>query len=260
MTGHPLMDSPQRSVVAEAVTTEDARVIQAIPYASGLGVNLVDSLPSPVFYQGPVPACVSGQWAIKRGLDVLASGLGLLVLLPFLLLVGLLIRLDSPGPCLLRQKRVGYLGREFEMLKFRTMKVATGQDLAKLLRQDANNALMVKMDKDDPRITPLGKWLRRFSIDELPQLWNVLMGEMSLVGPRPLLAENVKLHRKRYLRRLATLPGLTCYWQISGRSSIREFDQVVALDEQYLCQWSVGRDLGILLKTVPVVLNAKGAV
>jgi lipopolysaccharide/colanic/teichoic acid biosynthesis glycosyltransferase len=118
---------------------------------------------------------------------------------------------------------------------------------------------MVKMDGNDPRITRLGRWLRKFSIDELPQLVNVFRGEMSLVGPRPLMVQNVRKHRKSYLRRLATLPGLTCYWQISGRSAIRDFEQVLALDEQYLRDWTVFRDIEILLKTVPVVIFAKGA-
>lgn len=209
---------------------------------------------------GTAPESRRYQWWLKRLIDMVCSFFGLLVLSPFLLLIAVLIKLDSPGPCLIRQNRAGYLGREFGMLKFRTMAADTGKSLSHLMNQNRENALMVKMDGNDPRITRLGKWLRRFSIDELPQLWNILKGEMSLVGPRPLLVENVRLHRKRYLRRLATLPGLTCYWQISGRSTIRDFEQVLSLDEQYIHQWSLLKDFWILAKTVPVVLFAKGAV
>lgn len=199
------------------------------------------------------------QWQLKRMVDVTASLGGLIVLSPMLLVVMLLIKMDSPGPCLIRQRRMGYLGQEFYMYKFRTMVNDANKQIGQLMQDGKENRLMVKMQGNDPRITRIGKWLRKFSIDELPQLWNILVGEMSLVGPRPLLIENVKKHRKSYLRRLATLPGLTCYWQISGRSEIREFEQVLALDERYIQKWNILKDFEILLKTIPVVIQAKGA-
>ncbi len=198
------------------------------------------------------------QWFMKRGMDILLSGGGLILLSPFLALVMLLIKLDSPGPCFIRQRRVGYLGQEFYMYKFRSMVADADRYRQALLAQNETNDFMFKM-KADPRITRVGKWIRRYSIDELPQLINVLKGEMSLVGPRPPLPDEVCRYRKSYLKRLATVPGLTCNWQISGRSDIQNFDQVVELDVSYIRSWSLWRDLEILIKTVPIVISAKGA-
>jgi lipopolysaccharide/colanic/teichoic acid biosynthesis glycosyltransferase len=130
--------------------------------------------------------------------------------------------------------------------------------LKQLVENNETSELMFKM-KRDPRVTRVGYWIRRYSIDELPQLWNVFKGDMSLVGPRPPLPDEVKRYRKHYLRRLGTVPGLTCFWQISGRSDITDFRQVVALDETYIARWSLLLDFEILLKTLPVVISAKGA-
>lgn len=198
------------------------------------------------------------QWRLKRLMDILLSGAGLLVLSPLFLITMLLIKLDSPGPCFICQRRVGYLGREFGMYKFRSMIANADKQIETLRSKNETNELMFKM-KNDPRITTLGRWLRRYSIDELPQLFNVLKGDMSLVGPRPPLPDEVRKYRKNYLKRLSTLPGLTCYWQISGRSDIKDFNQVVSLDEQYIKRWSLWIDFKILFKTFPVVFSAKGA-
>lgn len=209
-------------------------------------------------YFTPAPETKRFQWMAKRLVDIVCSSVGLLMLSPLLLLVMLLIRMDSPGPLIIRQRRVGYLGQEFEMYKFRSMVVDADKQLQHLLHNNETNELMFKM-KRDPRVTRVGYWLRRFSIDELPQLWNVLKGDMSLVGPRPPLPHEVKRYRKSYLRRLGTVPGLTCFWQISGRSEIKDFRNVVELDQSYITQWSLWLDFQILLKTIPVVVTAKGA-
>lgn len=210
--------------------------------------------------QSPVPAPETKriQWRVKRLLDSILSLTGLIVLAPLFIAAMLLIKLDSPGPCFIRQCRVGYLGREFGMYKFRSMIPDADKHLSRLLQNNETSELMFKM-KRDPRITRVGYWLRRYSIDELPQLWNVLKGDMSLVGPRPPLPSEVRRYRKHYLRRLGTMPGLTCLWQISGRSDIKDFAQVVRLDEQYIRQWSLWMDFLILLRTLPVVISAKGA-
>lgn len=198
------------------------------------------------------------QWSVKRLIDIVLSSTGLILLSPLLLLIMLLIKADSPGPYFIKQQRVGYLGKTFYMYKFRSMVNNADGALRTLRQQNETNELMFKMKKD-PRVTRLGYWLRRYSLDELPQLVNILRGEMSLVGPRPPLPEEVKRYRKNYLKRLGTRPGLTCFWQISGRSDIKDFNQVVALDEAYILNWSLWMDFMILLKTFPVVVSAKGA-
>jgi lipopolysaccharide/colanic/teichoic acid biosynthesis glycosyltransferase len=171
--------------------------------------------------------------------------------------IGIAIRATSPGPIFFVQRRSTLRGRTFNMAKFRTM-VANAEEIRDEL--DARNEVsgpVFKM-KDDPRITPVGRWLRRYSLDELPQLVNVLLGQMSLVGPRPLPQRDFdqleEWHRKRYL----VLPGITGLWQVSGRSEL-DFDDLVRLDFLYLERWSVALDLTILLKTVPAVLTRRGA-
>jgi exopolysaccharide biosynthesis polyprenyl glycosylphosphotransferase len=222
----------------------------------------VQGKPTGLSYAYPIqtlaPEAKRFQWFLKKGLDILLSGSGLIFLAPLLLIIMILIKLDSPGPCFIRQRRVGYLGKEFYMFKFRSMVQNADACLTNLIGKNETNELMFKMKKD-PRVTRVGYWLRRYSLDELPQLYNVLKGEMSLVGPRPPLPDEVKKYRKGYLRRLGTVPGLTCYWQISGRSDIKDFRQVVQLDEEYIQNWSLLVDFQILFKTLPVVISAKGA-
>jgi exopolysaccharide biosynthesis polyprenyl glycosylphosphotransferase len=194
---------------------------------------------------------------LKRGLDVVASALGLLALLPILAVIAVLIKLDSPGPVLFRQERVGKNGRTFSMLKFRSMVVTAEQDLAGLLDQNEGNGVLFKL-RDDPRVTPLGRVLRKFSLDELPQLWNVLRGDMSIVGPRPPLPREVDAYERFVHRRLYIKPGLTGMWQVSGRSEL-SWDESVRLDLYYVENWSLTVDLMIIWRTVKVVLKPEGA-
>jgi exopolysaccharide biosynthesis polyprenyl glycosylphosphotransferase len=195
---------------------------------------------------------------IKRFFDVIASGLGLLVLaIPFAI-VSLLIKFTSPGPVFFRQKRSGLNGRVFTLLKFRTMQVGAEEKLKELLSKNEMKGPVFKME-NDPRVTPLGKWLRKLSIDELPQLWNVFIGDMSVVGPRPPIPAEVKQYDNWHRRRLSMRPGITCIWQVSGRNKINDFDRWMKLDLQYIDNWSLFLDAKLLLRTVPVVLFGIGA-
>ncbi|MCU0696094.1 MAG: sugar transferase [Myxococcaceae bacterium] len=195
--------------------------------------------------------------AFKRAFDILASGVALWVLAPLLLGVAALIKLTSKGDVLFRQTRVGLHGRPFRMLKFRTMVVNAEELKAKLAAQNEMDGPVFKM-KHDPRITPIGRFLRKFSIDELPQLINVLRGDMSVVGPRPPVPQEVAKYQSWQRRRLSVRPGLTCIWQVSGRNAI-SFEEWMYMDLQYIDTWSFSKDLSLILKTFPVVLTGKGA-
>ncbi|MCX7865842.1 sugar transferase [Limisphaera sp. VF-2] len=199
------------------------------------------------------------QLLLKRVVDVVGALVLLTVLAIPLLGVALLIRLTSPGPVLFRQQRAGLNGRPFTMYKFRSM-VTNAEQLKHELEQLNEMSGPVFKLTNDPRVTPIGRFLRRYSIDELPQLINVLRGEMSLVGPRPLpLDEVARFDDVAHRRRLSVKPGLTCLWQISGRSELRDFKEWVRLDLEYIDHWSLWLDFKILLRTIPVVLTAKGA-
>ncbi len=200
--------------------------------------------------------------AIKRSIDVVGSFCGLVMLSPFLALIALLIRLDSKGPILFFQRRVGLGGQEFWCLKFRTMVPDAEARLRELeARNESAGGVLFKI-KDDPRVTPLGRFLRRTSLDEFPQLWNVFRGEMSLVGPRPLqLRDSEKLEQldaDGYNRRLSVIPGVTGPWQVGGRSNA-DCSRMLQLDLDYVENWSIATDLVILFKTVGVVLAGRGA-
>jgi len=201
---------------------------------------------------------VSWQLVAKRSLDVAGAALGLLVLGPLVMLpVAVAIKLTSPGPIFFRQKRSGLHGRQFTMFKFRSM--VTNAEMLRVELQAFNemSGPVFKM-KEDPRVTPVGRFLRRTSLDELPQLWNVFKGDMSLVGPRPPIPSEVKQYDPWHRRRLSMKPGLTCLWQISGRNEV-DFDQWMKLDLQYIDTWSFWLDLRILARTLPVVLGGLGA-
>ena len=191
--------------------------------------------------------------ALKRTID-LVGGAALVVLLsPVLLVVAMLVRATSPGPVLFRQTRVGFHGREFTMLKFRSMTQDAEARLADLeASRDLGNEIMFKM-RSDPRVTPLGRILRRFSLDELPQLLNVVGGSMSLVGPRPPLPDEVDRYADHVHRRFLVKPGITGLWQVSGRSSL-SWDDTVRLDLSYVEGWSLAGDLAILLRTFRAAL------
>ena len=221
---------------------------QRAEYVPGQGVPLFELRP-PVF--------AGVDWAVKRTFDIAMSIAVIVVGLPLWAVTALAIKLDSRGPVLYRDRRIGLNEREFDMLKFRTMASGAADHQALLEARNEADGPLFKI-RDDPRVTRVGSLLRRLSLDEIPQVLNVLRGEMSLVGPRPLpLRDFHRLeawHRKRYL----VLPGMTGLWQISGRSSLG-FDDLVRLDFYYLENWSVWLDISILARTVPAVLGARGA-
>jgi lipopolysaccharide/colanic/teichoic acid biosynthesis glycosyltransferase len=196
-------------------------------------------------------------FAAKRSFDLIVSGLLLLLLSPILLAIAAAVRLSSHGPAIYRSIRPGMGGRPFHCFKFRTMLADAEQGQADLEDLNESSGALFKI-REDPRLTPIGRILRRFSLDELPQLVNVITGEMSLVGPRPLPMRDFERleewHKKRYL----VLPGITGLWQVSGRSEL-DFDDLVRLDFLYLERWSVFLDMSILLKTIPAVLSRRGA-
>jgi exopolysaccharide biosynthesis polyprenyl glycosylphosphotransferase len=197
--------------------------------------------------------------AVKRAMDVGGALILLIVLLPLMLGIAVAIKLTSPGPVLFTQDRCGYMKRLFRMHKFRTMVAGAERLQAELEEQNEASGPAFKI-RADPRITPLGRFLRRTSLDELPQLWHVLTGEMSLVGPRPMATRDVGLFAEPWLmRRFSMRPGLTCLWQISGRSNL-SFERWIALDLDYIDEWSIWLDLSILIRTIPVVARGAGAV
>jgi exopolysaccharide biosynthesis polyprenyl glycosylphosphotransferase len=197
------------------------------------------------------------QLAFKRLFDVGASAVALGLISPLMVTVAVLIKFTSRGGILFKQERVGRHGRPFHMLKFRSMVVNAEELKAKLMAMNEQAGPVFKM-KRDPRITPIGRFIRKFSIDELPQLINVLRGEMSLVGPRPPVPSEVAKYEAWQRRRLSVRPGLTCVWQVSGRNEI-SFEEWMYLDMQYIDHWSLAQDFQLILKTVPVVLTGRGA-
>jgi exopolysaccharide biosynthesis polyprenyl glycosylphosphotransferase len=194
----------------------------------------------------------------KRSMDILVSAVLLIMLLPLFSVVALAIKIDSRGPVFFRQKRVGYKGEHFKLWKHRSMYLDAEKRKQELLRRnDIEGNLLFKM-KDDPRVTRVGRFIRKYSIDELPQLWNVLTGDMSLVGPRPAVPEEVARYSSQQRGRLLAVPGLTCFWQVGGRSAI-PFEQQVQMDIDYIKNQSTWLDIKLLFLTVPAVLFAKGA-
>lgn len=203
------------------------------------------------------PTLEGGQRVAKRLFDVFASSLLILAALPLMVLVGLFVKATSPGPVLFRQERVGIEGCTFNMLKFRSMVVDAEERLLELANRDEGSGLLFKI-KNDPRVTPVGRVLRKFSLDELPQLFNILGGSMSLVGPRPPLRREVDAYEQIVRRRLLVKPGLTGLWQVSGRSNLSWQDSV-RLDLYYVENWSLAGDLVIILRTVRAVFRSTGA-
>jgi exopolysaccharide biosynthesis polyprenyl glycosylphosphotransferase len=214
----------------------------------------IDGVPLITFATTPEGAL---PLAFKRTLDVGLSVLLMVLALPVLLVIAGLIKLTSGGAVLYRQTRCGLNGRRFTLYKFRTMVEDADERKDDLLHLNEMDGPAFKL-RDDPRVTRLGRFLRRFSLDELPQLWNVLRGDMSLVGPRPPIPDEVALYQRWQRRRLSMKPGLTCLWQISGRNQL-DFDRWMQLDLEYIDTWSPWLDMKILLKTVPAVLSGRGA-
>jgi exopolysaccharide biosynthesis polyprenyl glycosylphosphotransferase len=199
-----------------------------------------------------------GSPILKRTFDILISFLLLILLVPLFLLVAVLVWIEDGGPVFFAQTRVGQYGREFKMYKIRSMCLDAEQRLKELLEKNEHKEGVTFKLKEDPRITRVGKWLRKFSLDELPQFFNVFIGNMSLVGPRPPVPREVAKYSPAHRRRLAAKPGITCIWQISGRSEI-DFSGQVELDVNYIESQSFWKDLKILTQTVPAVLSGKGA-
>ena len=195
---------------------------------------------------------------LKRLIDIVGSGLGILILMPVFLIIGILIKLEDPkGSIFFSQKRNGLNGKEFNMYKFRSM-VHNAEDLLESLMSKNEMDGPVFKIKDDPRITKIGKFIRKTSLDELPQLFNVLKGDMSLVGPRPPIPREVIQYNTYQFQRLSVKPGITCYWQISGRNNI-DFDEWVELDLKYIKERNLFKDIYIILMTLPVLLGDKNA-
>lgn len=214
----------------------------------------LDGVPLLTFSTGPTSI---GGLLLKRTLDIALASVLLLLALPILGVLALLIRLSSNGAVLFRQKRCGRNGRLFTLYKFRTMIADAEERRREIEHLNEMNGPVFKA-RNDPRVTRFGRLLRKFSLDELPQLWNVLKGDMSLVGPRPPIPEEVAQYERWQRRRLAMKPGLTCLWQISGRNEL-DFEQWMKLDLAYIDNWSPWLDIKILVRTVPVVLSGKGA-
>ena len=194
----------------------------------------------------------------KRMIDILGALVGLALTFVVGIVLAPILLLESPGPLIFKQKRVGENGRIFDFYKFRSMYQDAEERKKELMAKNEMQGLMFKME-NDPRITKVGAFIRKTSLDELPQFWNVLKGDMSLVGTRPPTVDEWEKYDLHHRARLATKPGITGMWQVSGRSNITDFEDVVKLDKKYIAEWSIGLDIKILLKTVLVVLRHEGA-
>jgi exopolysaccharide biosynthesis polyprenyl glycosylphosphotransferase len=260
---------PHGVIVASTVPFEMLNNIMSRTFQMGLTVSLLprvlkdingstldlrNSVLGPLLEVAPLSFDLP-QLAIKRSMDLVLVTAGLIVIWPLLLLMAIAVKLDSKGPVLFQQTRAGLGGRPFGMIKFRTMRV--GADEQKHLYQHLNeypDARLFKI-KEDPRVTRLGRFLRRSSLDELPQLFNVLRGQMSLVGPRPCTPDELQHYAEKHRARLFVTPGITGPWQVSGRNEILDFEQVVRLEVDYIESWSIIKDLAILLKTIPALFR-----
>lgn len=234
----------------------DTRLFLALPSTT----DLVPMSPDVVVSPTPVPIVRNTfrfRRALKRAIDCTVAALLLLMLAPVLAIVAVLVRGAGDGPALFRQHRVGRDGVEFGMYKFRTMCVDAEDRLNDLLEQNEAAGPLFKL-RTDPRVTRIGAFLRRTSIDEIPQLWNVVMGDMSLVGPRPALPREVLQWEGRAFGRLAVKPGITGAWQVNGRSDLT-WEEGLRLDLDYAANWTIATDIAILARTVPIVLRSHGA-
>ena len=194
----------------------------------------------------------------KRLMDIILAFAALILGSPVLLITALLVKITSPGPIIFSQVRVGRFGRHFKFYKCRSMYIDAEARKAELLKHNESGDGVIFKMKKDPRITPVGRFIRKFSIDELPQLFNVILGDMSLVGPRPPLPSEVRTYTLEERKRLNITPGITCLWQVSGRSEL-PFSKQIALDKEYIASRSAWKDFLILLKTIPAILTGKGA-
>lgn len=223
----------------------------------------VENFRAQIDWDSYLPArAFTGSWKLqqyaKRAIDIVVSLTLLIALSPAFLLMAALVKLTSRGPVFYEFRVLGRNARRIVAYKFRTMVANADQLKPDLLRHNEMRGPAFKM-RDDPRITSVGRWLRKFSLDELPQLFSVLIGDMSLVGPRPPFAEEFVQYKSWQWGRLAVTPGITCIWQVTGRSDIRDFNDWAALDAEYIKKWNIWLDLKILLMTIPAVLRGKGA-
>jgi exopolysaccharide biosynthesis polyprenyl glycosylphosphotransferase len=254
-----LPDNRFREVVDAALEAESQ--LLSVPRS----IDIAGVQPSLVWRRGQplieltAPTLKGWQFAVKRVIDVAGAVVGLALAGPVMIAIAIAIRLDSAGPIFFSQQRVGLGARRFQMLKFRTMR--NGADAEKRSVSHLNHTGDPRLFKipNDPRVTRLGRWLRRWSLDELPQLWNVLVGEMSLIGPRPFFEADLGTYEDHHFRRLGAKPGITGLWQVKGRSAVVNFEEVVRLDREYIEGWSLWLDLEILGLTMPAVLRRTGA-
>jgi exopolysaccharide biosynthesis polyprenyl glycosylphosphotransferase len=245
-------------VVQDAVATARIGGIDLISFSDPLGFDTETPKGSGPLFEPTHTLHVGLSKVAKRTFDVVSSFLAMLVLLPLLLAVAVAVKLSSPGPVFFIQDRYGYRRQKLRLLKFRTMVQDAETLMQSLEHLNEASGPIFKM-RNDPRVTTLGRFLRKTSIDELPQLWNVFVGEMSLVGPRPMSLRDVSLFNEAYLlRRFSAKPGITGLWQVSGRSNLT-FDQWIALDFSYIDRWSLALDMQILLATIPAIVRGSGA-
>jgi exopolysaccharide biosynthesis polyprenyl glycosylphosphotransferase len=246
--------------VVDAALTGGCKVL-AVPRSieiAGVVPHLVWRREQPLV-ELSAPTLRGGQLIVKRFVDVLGASIGLILATPLFLFVAALVKLDSPGPVFFRQNRVGRGGRLFKIFKFRTMVAGAEERRDELLEQSIYPDRRLFKIVRDPRVTKLGAWLRRTSLDELPQLFNVLKGEMSLVGPRPPIPSEVDLYEAHHYARFDVKPGITGPWQVAGRNRITDFEQIVALETRYIREWSLLGDIWMLGRTAVVVLRMQGA-
>lgn len=259
-------------ILAGALPHDTYRKVVHMADAAGCAVFAVPSMsslrgfgPELEWYGGEAmirlsrPGSIAWQLAAKRALDIVGSGIGLLVLAPLFAVIALAVKLTSPGPVFFSQERVGRLGRRFRIYKFRSMVADAEARKAELMAESVYDSPHLFKVVSDPRITPLGAFLRKTSLDELPQLWNVFRGDMSLVGPRPPLPSEVAKYDEHHTVRLSARPGITGPWQVGGRNGITDFETVVEMEKEYLRSWSFWQDIGILWRTVPAVVLGRGA-
>jgi exopolysaccharide biosynthesis polyprenyl glycosylphosphotransferase len=246
--------------VVDAALTGGCKVL-AVPRSieiAGVEPKLVWRREQPLV-ELTTPTLRGGQLIVKRFVDLVGGSVGLILATPILLVVAALVKLDSRGPVFFRQNRVGRGGRLFKIFKFRTMVAGAEEHRDELLEQSIYPDRRLFKIVRDPRVTRLGTWLRRTSLDELPQLFNVLKGEMSLVGPRPPIPSEVDLYEAHHYARFDVKPGITGPWQVAGRNEVTDFERVVLLETSYIRDWSLWRDLVVMLQTLWVVLTMRGA-
>ena len=258
-------------VAATAVQAADVKHVLKARRLDGVEIRVTANIPAMLATTRVTPQSIGGLMALsvnavrltrgqaiaKRAFDLALAGVAMVLLSPLMLAIALFVKLQDGGPILFKQQRVGLHGQQFTLLKFRTMIPGAELLLANLLSRNEADGPLFKL-RADPRVTRVGRVLRRYSLDELPQLWNVLKGEMTLVGPRPPLPNEVRSYEDWQLDRLEVRPGVTGLWQVSGRSDL-SFDEYVRLDLFYIENWSIAYDLFIVAKTIPLLLSPRGA-